>query len=72
MDNHTPQISIQWRHHRRASLKQQERGKQAALAALSAGRSSQEAACALIDAMFAGRRMLFADFRVLIDGQRFD
>jgi hypothetical protein len=69
MENKTYRIAVKWKHHRRASASQEERGKLAALNALSNGKSHQQAAQACVEAMFAGRTLLFDDFTVMIDGQ---
>lgn len=73
MDSQGHQILVRWKHHhRRASLKQEERGRQAAIEALSAGKTPREAACALLNTMFAGRQMIFSNVKILIDDQVFE
>jgi hypothetical protein len=73
MDNQNHQIIVRWKHHhRRASLKQEEKGRQAAIDALSSGKSPREAACALVNTMFAGRQMIFSNVKIMIDDQVFE
>jgi hypothetical protein len=73
MEKQNPLILVSWKHrHRRASLKQEERGRQAALEALSSGKSPREAACALVNTMFAGRQMIFSNVKIMIDDQVFE
>ena len=72
MDGNAHHVQVEWPHPRRASLREEEEAKFAALEALAAGMPAKEAADLLISKMFARRHCLFGHVRVIIDGEVFN